>query len=139
MKKTSILNAQLSYTIANLGHTESLTICDAGLPIPDYSNRIDLALKKDIPSFLDTLYTTTTELFVERAVLAEEIKAKNPQILEAVLAHLKELESLQNNKISVEFVPHEEFKKLTQESKGIVRTGECSPYANVILFSGVPF
>lgn len=37
------------------------------------------------------------------------------------------------------WVKHEELKKITRESEAIVRTGECSPYANVILKSGVVF
>lgn len=36
-------------------------------------------------------------------------------------------------------VPHDEFKRLSQASEVIVRTGECTPYANVILKSGVVF
>ena len=30
-------------------------------------------------------------------------------------------------------------RNLTKESKAVVRTGECSPYANIILKSGVVF
>ena len=139
MKKTTILNAQLSHVIATRGHTDMLTICDAGLPIPEFVERIDLALTQGIPRFLDTLYATTSEMFVERAILAEEIKQKNPQILTALLAHLSELEKTQGNHIPVEYISHEDFKKLSHESKAIVRSGECSPYANIILVSGVPF
>lgn len=139
MKKTTILNAQLSHIIATLGHTETLTVCDAGLPIPDSSDRIDLALTKGIPSFLATLYAVTCEMFVERAILATEIKEKNPDILTALLTHLSQLAAEQGNRIPVEYVSHEAFKQLTHGSKGIVRSGECSPYANVILVSGVPF
>lgn len=139
MKKTTILNAQLSHAIATLGHTDMVTICDAGLPIPEFVERIDLALTQGIPRFLDTLYATTSEMFVERAILAEEIKQKNPQILTALLAHLSELEKAQGNNIPVEYISHDDFKKLSHESKAIVRSGECSPYANVILVSGVPF
>ena len=78
-------------------------------------------------------------MYVERVVIAEEIKEKNPEILTALLTQLQQLESHQGNQIQVEFVSHETFKKFTLESKAIVRTGECSPYANVILYSGVPF
>ncbi|MCK3658473.1 D-ribose pyranase [Pasteurellaceae bacterium Pebbles2] len=139
MKKTTLLNAPLSHSIATLGHTESLTICDAGLPIPHNVERIDLALKANVPSFLQTVDTAVAEMFVERAVLAEEIKQKNPQIYTAVLALIERLQAEQGNQISVEYVSHEQFKLLTHSSKAIVRTGECSPYANVILYSGVPF
>lgn len=139
MKKTTILNAQLSHRIATLGHTDGLTVCDAGLPISDSVERIDLALTAGIPGFLETLDVIVTEMFVERAVLAEEIKQKNPQILTALLAHLSTLEQRQNNQITIEYVSHEQFKLLSHSSKAIVRSGECTPYANVILYSGVPF
>lgn len=139
MKKTTILNAQLSHCIATLGHTDSVTLCDAGLPIPNHVQRIDLALAAGMPSFLDTLYVTGSEMFVERVLLAEEIKSKNPLILTAVLTCLSQLEQQQNNKIAVEYVSHEQFKLLSHQSKAIVRSGECSPYANIILYSGVPF
>ena len=101
--------------------------------------RIDLALTAGVPSFLQTLNVVTNEMYVERVVIAEEIKEKNPEILTALLTQLQQLESHQGNQIQVEFVSHETFKKFTLESKAIVRTGECSPYANVILYSGVPF
>lgn len=61
MKKTTILNAQLSHCIATLGHTDSVTLCDAGLPIPNHVQRIDLALAAGMPSFLDTLYVTVVK------------------------------------------------------------------------------
>lgn len=139
MKKTTLLNAQLSYCIATLGHTDSLTICDAGLPIPLDVERVDLALTPGVPSFLQTLDVVTDEMYVERAVIAEEIKEKNPEIFTALLTKIHQLEATQGNQIQVEFVPHETFKTLTHQSKAIVRSGECSPYANVILYSGVPF
>lgn len=139
MKKTALLNAQLSRAIAELGHTDSLTICDAGLPIPNAVERIDLALTKNTPDFLTTFDVVVAEMFVERAVIAEEIKVKNPQILTALLTKLGELGEQQGNQITVEYVAHEQFKQLSYSSRAIVRTGECSPYANVILYSGVPF
>ncbi|MGV6987671.1 D-ribose pyranase [Testudinibacter sp. P80/BLE/0925] len=139
MKKTALLNAQLSHLIATLGHTDSLTICDAGLPIPFEVERVDLALTAGVPHFLQTVAVVTQELFVESAVLAEEIKAKNPEIHDALLQQLQQLEQQQGNQIAVDYVSHEEFKALSSQSNGIVRSGECSPYANVILYSGVPF
>ena len=42
--------------------------------------------------------------------------------------------------IELERVPHEQFKALTRDgTSAFVRTGECTPYANVILCSGVTF
>lgn len=51
MKKSTLLNSELSYLVATLGHTDEITICDAGLPIPDEVTRIDLALTHGVPSF----------------------------------------------------------------------------------------
>ncbi|HDR1123758.1 D-ribose pyranase [Pasteurella multocida] len=139
MKKNALLNAPLSQVIATLGHTDSLTICDAGLPIPKQVERVDLALSAGVPSFLQTFHAVVTEMFVERAIIAEEIKEKNPKILTALLNSLAQLEQQQGNQIEVQYVSHDMFKTYTHASKAIVRSGECSPYANIILYSGVPF
>ncbi|MDP8079017.1 D-ribose pyranase [Phocoenobacter skyensis] len=139
MKKTSLLNAPLSQLIAKMGHTDGITLCDAGLPIPENINRIDLAITKGIPSFLDLFEATITELFVESVLLAEEIKKINPNIHSMILEKLSELEKQQGNQIQIDYISHEQFKQKANESKGIVRSGECSPYANIILYSGVPF
>ncbi|MFK3618316.1 D-ribose pyranase [Pasteurella multocida] len=139
MKKTTLLNAPLSQVIATLGHTDSLTICDAGLPIPKQVERVDLALSAGVPSFLQTFHAVVTEMFVERAIIAEEIKEKNSKILTALLNSLAQLEQQQGNQIEVQYVSHDMFKTYTHASKAIVRSGECSPYANIILYSGVPF
>ena len=75
MKKGTLLNSELSSVIARMGHTDTLTIGDCGLPIRGQAQRVDLALIKGIPGFLDTLDAVLAELCVERAVLAEEIRA----------------------------------------------------------------
>ncbi|MFQ6872198.1 MAG: D-ribose pyranase [Romboutsia timonensis] len=131
MKKTKMINSELSYTISKMGHTDSLTIGDCGLPIPDEVKRIDLALTHNVPTFIQTLDVVLEELCVEEVVIAEEILDKNMAVYEEIL---KRFENIKITKVS-----HEEFKKLTKDSKAVVRTGECSPYANIILKSGVVF
>jgi D-ribose pyranase len=131
MKKTKLINSEISYTISKMGHTDSLTIGDCGLPIPNEVNRIDLALKYGVPTFLETLDTVLEELCVEEIVIANEIIENNEII------HNEILKRFEN--IKVTYVSHEEFKNQTKESKAVVRTGECSPYANIILKSGVVF
>ena len=129
MKKTKMINSELSYVISQMGHTDSLTIGDCGLPIPSETKRIDLALTHDIPTFIQTLNVILEELCVEEAIIASEIKEKNPEVYKAIK---KKVSNLQE-------VSHEEFKVLAKDSKAVVRTGECSPYANIILKSGVVF
>ena len=106
MKKTKMINSELSYVISQMGHTNSLTIGDCGLPIPNETKRIDLALTHNVPTFIQTLD------------VYEAIKKRIANLIE---------------------VSHEEFKVLTKDSKAVVRTGEYSPYANIILKSGVVF
>ena len=85
MRKTKLINSEVSYTISKMGHTDSLTIGDCGLPIPSNVNRIDLALKYGVPSFIETLDTVLEELCVEEIVLAEEIIENNPTIYNEIL------------------------------------------------------
>jgi len=131
MKKTGVLNKDLSELIAGVGHKDKITICDAGLPIPDYVWRIDLAIKPGLPGILEVIKAIAEDLKVEEIILAEELKQKNSK-LESMIREIFEL-------VEVKYVPHEQFKEISIESRAIVRTGECTPYANVILVSGVTF
>lgn len=36
-------------------------------------------------------------------------------------------------------IPHEEVKELSKDCKAVIRTGEFTPYSNIILKSGVLF
>ena len=139
MKKGTLLNAPLSAAIASMGHTDGLLICDAGYPIPPEAARIDLALTAGVPSSLQVLDAASKELFVERILLAEEIETVNPALHEAILSRLHALEVAQGNRITIEYTPHETFKQEGKRAKATVRSGECTPYANIILYAGVTF
>ena len=134
MKKTPLLNVALSRLIASLGHGDKVVIGDAGLPVPPGVELIDLALTHGIPDFVSTLKVVLSEMQVESHVLATEIFDKQP-------AALSTLESLQAEGAmgTRELVRHEQFKVLSRQARAIVRTGECSPYCNVVLIAGVTF
>ncbi len=131
MRKTGLLHPALTEAITAMGHTETLAVADAGLPVPPGVERIDLALVPGVPGFLETARAILSELQVEAAACAEEMKEKNPGVLE-------ELRKLLGD-IPLRFIPHEEFKALTASARCVVRTGECSPYANVLFMAGVTF
>jgi len=133
MKKNGVLNSHLSRVIASMGHTDRLVICDAGLPIPRSSEVIDLALTKNVPRFLETVKTVLEEMHVERAVVASEMETLSSETYNDLLRLIPG--------IPVEKMSHEEFKRLTREidNTTFVRTGEATPYANVVLVSGVDF
>jgi len=131
MKKTPLLNSALSEVIASLGHGDLLVISDAGLPIPPQTRRIDLALTKNLPSFLDTIRPILQEMQVEKALLARETAQVSPQVRAQVAELL--------DSVPFEEISHAELKSLCAQARAVVRTGEFTPYANIILVAGVVF
>ena len=76
MKKHGILNSDISRVLSYMGHTDRICIGDCGLPIPDETERIDLAVKFGVPTFMDVLKEVGDDMKIEKIVLAEEIKEK---------------------------------------------------------------
>lgn len=139
MKKTVLLNSEISYVISKLGHGDSLVIGDSGLPVPDNVKRIDLAVKKGVPSFFDVLDGVLSEQRIEEVVLAEETKQVSPEVYNRITSMISDIEKQEGITIRLVEVSHEEFKNLTHHSKAVIRTGEFTPYANILLKSGVVF
>ena len=133
MKNQGILNSDISRVLSYMGHTDTLCIGDCGLPIPDEVERIDLALCFGEPTFMRTLEIVAGDMKVEKIVLAEEIKEKNPDVLGKIQTYFA------SQDVEVEFVPHTELKARTHDCKAVIRTGETTPYANIILQSGCIF
>jgi len=130
VKRTTLLHAELSHAIASLGHGDMLVIGDVGLPIPDGPRRIDLALTPGIPAVVDVLRVVLAEMQVEKAIIATEAVERHAGIQPGWSAALP---------VAPAQMPHEDFKRLTRQARVMVRTGECTPYANVILVAGVTF
>ena len=80
MKKRGILNAQLSYLLAALGHKDLFMIGDAGMPIPEGVEVVDLVLTAGVPTFKQVLDAVLDEVQVEGYYLAHEIKEFNPEL-----------------------------------------------------------
>ncbi|QIL86811.1 D-ribose pyranase (plasmid) [Vibrio sp. HDW18] len=139
MKKSTLLNAELSYLVATLGHTDQITICDAGLPISDDVTRIDLALTHGVPAFLDTVRVILSETQIESAIIAEEFAQVSPELHQALCQELAAQPQINGKPITIQYLTHQAFKQRTLHSRAIVRTGECTPYANVIFQAGVTF
>lgn len=131
MKKIGILNGEISSVVSRMGHKDLIAIGDCGLPIPDKTKRIDIALSKDVPGFIDTLKNVLLELEVEEVILANETEENNIKVFEEIK---KQFEN-----VKFTFITHEELKIMLNECKAVIRTGEQSPYANIILKSGVIF
>lgn len=131
MKQNCILNTELIKVIAGVGHTQNIVICDAGLPIPPHVKLIDLSVVKGMPKLLDVLKAVSEEMVIESFVIASELEMVNPKMMEEIQEILKN--------VPYKAVEHEKLKKMTEGSYAIVRTGECSSYANILLVGGVNF
>lgn len=133
MKKTGILNSDISRVLSYMGHTDRICIGDCGLPIPDEVERIDLALEFGVPGFIQTLEVVARDMKIEKIILAEEIKEQNPKVLKEIM------EMFKGQDIEIAYVTHSELKEETKDCKAVIRTGETTPYANIILQSGCIF
>lgn len=131
MKKTGILHPELARVIASMGHTDLLVIADVGLPIPAGVERIDLAVVEGLPRFQPVLDAVAAELQVEQLWIADELAEGNARLAKAIGKRFP--------KADHDAVSHEELKTMTARARAIVRTGETTPYANVILSAGVTF
>jgi len=131
MKKTSLLNSHLSQVIASMGHTDMLVISDAGFPAPPGVLRIDLAVTAGLPGFLEVVQAVATELETERLILASELATLDSPLPAALQACFPTA--------AVEYLSHDQFKIVAARARAVVRTGECTPYANVILVGGVTY
>lgn len=131
MKKDRIINPDICRSVAKLGHTEFLVIGDAGLPIPVGCEVVDVSVAKGVPSFFDVFDAVTDELVIESFIFASEAIENNS----AFISHIKEKLAGKPSKS----VAHQEFKDLMKNAKTVIRTGECSSYANIILVGGVNF
>ena len=131
MYKTGILNSDISKVLSDLGHTDTIVIADCGLPVPDGVKKIDLAVKHGLPSFIDVLTEVQSHMVIEQITLAAEINEANDVVHQQVKHLFEGTETI--------YVDHDTFKHESQTAKAIIRTGEATPYANIILRSSVNF
>jgi D-ribose pyranase len=131
VKKTGVLNHRLSDVVARMGHTQRLIVADAGLPVPLGVERIDLAIVPGQPLVIDVLRAIASELEVEELIVADELIARDRSLAETASDMFGEA--------PMRSVPHDEFKRLSEGAVAVIRTGECTPFANVMLISGVTY
>jgi D-ribose pyranase len=128
MKRSGIINAPLAGRLARLGHTDLVVVADAGLPVPAHVPVVDLAIIFGLPRFTDVLDALLADIVVEHAWVsgpADQTPAGG-----WVDARLD---------APAERIPHAELKAMVSGAQLVVRTGEDTAYANVILRCGVPF
>lgn len=131
MKKRGIINAQLAGLLAGLGHKDLFMVADGGMPVPKGVEIVDLALCGGVPTFRQVMDAVLDEVQVEGYTLAEEIVENNPELLSYIEEKLEGAES--------EMISHEQLKEESAGLKFVIRTGEFTPYPNIVLRAGVAF
>ena len=127
MKKQGILNAGLVSELASLGHFDTFVICDIGFPIPNDARKIDLALIRGVPGFLQTLKAVCGEVIVQEITLMDAAPTANPMLDRLAKAVFTRQER--------RYAGFEKFRTLAADAKFFIRTGEDSPCSNMLLVS----
>ena len=129
MRHSGLWHPRITALVTAMGHGETLVVADPGLPVPRGVEVIDLVFARGEPGFMAVLRPILAELVVEAATLAEELA--DAKLIEDVRMHLGD--------VQLEWVTHAQLKAATASAKAVVRTGEDTPYANIVLRAGVPF
>ncbi len=128
MLKTGILNPQLASLLARVRHTNTLVIADRGFPFWPGMETVDLSVVDNLPTVLQVLAAIRPNYVIGKAWMAQEFLKVN-----AKTTQRKFITALRG--ASLKFEPHLEFKKRVPHAIGLIRTGDATPYANMILES----
>lgn len=124
LRENRLLNAQLTAALTAAGHGDLIVVADAGLPISPGTPLLDLAVVPGVPSAADLLAVVLEHFVVEASMVAEQCPAGLTRQLDAA---------------SLRTIDHAHLKALSANARLVIRTGECTPFANVVLVAGVPF
>jgi len=124
-----IIHAKLAAALAELRHTDLFVISDSGFPTARGVELIDLGVVYGLPPFDRVLDAVLAEEVVEKATMAKETELHNPAQATRIRSHLDHVSQ----------VSHEELKLMAAQAQFVVRTGEATPYSNVLLQAGVAF
>lgn len=129
MIEVGILNTSLASLLARCGHMDEIVVCDAGLPIPDEVEMIDLAVSENHPMVCEVLEVLLKYFSVEKIVIADEVNQHNP-------SYAKKMIDLFGPGVALETIPHTAFKERCRRVKAVIRTGDFTAYGNILLVSG---
>ena len=129
MLKTGILNPHVLSLLARFRHTNVLVIADRGFPSWPALETVDLSLIDDVPTVLQALAAIRQNCVVAEVYLAADFRRVNS-------ARTKQAFAAQLAGARVTYEPHVRFKRRVPGAIGLIRTGDTTPYANMILVSG---
>lgn len=129
MKEIGFLNRQIDAALNRQGHMDLMMVVDAGFPVPDHIELIDLALKDDVPTVPEVLAELEKIHSVEKLIIAQETSDHNPSYFDNVTKNFW-------SGAAIEVISHADLKELSHQVKTIIRTGDFTAWANILLVSG---
>jgi len=129
MIKEGILHPHILDLLARIRHTNMLVIADRGFPYWPMIETVDIALCDDIPKVSDVLELILPRYQFGRAFMADEFKSNN------LPGKVKAIERLLGDVTLIYELHKEKFKKRVPHAIGLIRTGDTTQYANIILES----
>jgi len=128
MLKTGILNPQINSLLSRVRHTNTLVIADRGFPFWPMIETVDVSLVDDVPAVLQVLRALRPNFQIGKAWMAQEfLKHNHAKTRSAFAEALRGIELIHE--------PHVEFKRRVPHAIGLIRTGDTTQYANIILES----
>lgn len=128
MIRQGILNPGIASLVRRVRHTNTLVISDRGFPFWPTIETVDISLVDDIPSVLDVLKALSTEIVIGKAWMAQQFQEHNSgTVVDQFGATLSQC--------AIQYEDHDEFKKRVPRAIGLIRTGDTTQYANIILES----
>jgi D-ribose pyranase len=128
MLKTGILNPYLASLLARVRHTNTLVIADRGFPFWPDLETVDISLVDDVPTVRQVIDAIRPNFVIGRAFMAEEFRRANTDAVQSAFAA-----ALAG--VEINYEPHVEFKRRVPAAVGLIRTGDTTQYANIILES----
>lgn len=128
MKEIGILNAEISYAISKLGHMDEMMVVDAGFPIPQGVNTVDLSLDVNVPTVLQVLEVLLKYFSVEKIIMSNQTNQTSPTKFKSIAEKF-------DKSVEVEIMEHSDLKLRSKGVKLIIRTGDFTAYSNVLLVS----
>lgn len=147
MKNSGLLNSDLIRIMSRLGHGDMVAVTDNGFPFPlsGATETVDLAVIRNLPGFMEVVRVIVEEYYIEGVIIADETREKSRHIIDELIPLLKN-NKINGKEIAIRYIPHSEFKDLVLHGAergepivSMIRTGEFTAYANIILVAGIPF
>jgi D-ribose pyranase len=129
MKEVGIVNRELARVLSEQGHGDLLMVVDAGFAIPKGADVVDISLSENCPMVIDTLKELKKFFSVEKLIFANDTESVSPSLFNRI-------KELFGKDVPVEMVTHPQIKEMSHKVKAVIRTGDFTAYANVILVSG---